>query len=395
MNQRLSVALFLLLVVLVITTTGTILFLRLRTDDIATTLDSEETLRLLVVVHEEDQPFLSFLLFFHPETERAAVLDIPPDVGGVMRSLGRVDDIAGTFDAEDPGRFHAEVETLTGLEIPYRIVFSRDQLARFIDLLGGLEMFVITDYRELDGEDPILLPSGNVHLDGEKAIQYLMVSIRGESELEVIGRRQTFVQAFLRTIREQADFLRHPEVVPIRRGLYDANFDSRAQNTLFAALSGLDAERLVRRRVQGTYRSVVVEGEQKRLLFPHFEGQWLKQSVRQIEQSLATLEEVESDTVVIAIEVLNGTGTTGLARRTSELYEDYGFEVVRFSNAESNQVERTIVVDRRGVGDLAERVAQVIRAERIVTEVQPESDVDVTLILGRDFDGSIVRTVEE
>ena len=395
MNQRFSVALFLLLIVLAIVVTGSLLYLRLRTDDIATTLENEETLRLLVVAHDEARPILSFLLFFNPETQRAAVLDIPPDVGGVMRSLGRVDEIAGTFDPEAPERYLQEVEHLTDLEVPYVLVFSREQLAGFIDLLGGMEMFVITDYRELDGDDPILLPSGNVHLDGEKSIQYLTVSVEGESDLEAIGRRQTFVQSFLGAIREQSEFLRHPEVVPVRRGLYDANFDVRAQNTLIGALQGLDSQRLVRRRVQGTYRTVVVEGDSKRLLFPHFEGQWLKQSVRQIEQSLATLDEVESDTIIIALEVLNGTGTTGLARRTSELYEDYGFEVVRFGNAESNQVERTIVVDRRGVGDLAERVAQVIRAERIVTEVQPESDVDVTVILGRDFDGSIVRTVEE
>lgn len=395
MNQRFSVAFFLLLIVMAIAVTGSLLYLRLRTDDVATTLETEDTLRLLVVTHEDGKPVLSFLLFFNPDTKRAAVLDIPPDVGGVMRSLGRVDEIGGTFDPDSPDDFLREVEHLTDLDVPYRLVFSRDQMAGFIDLLGGLEMFVITDYRELNGDDPVLLPSGNVHLDGEKSIQFLTVSIEGESDLEVIGRRQTFVQSFLRALREQSEFLRHPDVVPVRRDLYDANFDVRAQNTLIEALQDLDSQRLVRRRVQGTYRTVVVEGEAKRLLFPHFEGQWLKQSVRQIEQSLATMDEVESDTIVIAVEILNGTGTSGLARRTSELYEDYGFEVVRFGNAESNQVEHTIVVDRRGEGDLAERVAQVIRAERIVSEVQPETDVDVTLILGRDFDGSIVRTIEE
>ncbi len=395
MNQRFSVALFVVLIAFSIVGTGTVLVLRLRTDDVAETLASEETLRVLIVAHEEEVPFFAFLLLYNGETNRAAVLDIPTDVGGVMRSLGRVDGIAVSFLADDPGDFVREVETLTGVSVPYYMSFSKEELRDFIDLVGGLEMFVITDYRDLDEVEPILLPSGNVHLDGEKSLQYLQISIDGETELEEIGRRQTFVQSLLRAIRQQSDFLRHPDVVPVRRELYSANFDTRAQDSLLAAMSLIDTERLVRRRVQGTYRTVSVDGQQKRLLFPHFEGQWLQQSVRQIQQSLTTQEEMQTDAIVISIEILNGTVTTGLARRTSELFEDFGFEVVRFGNAESNLVEHTIVIDRRGIGDLAERVAQVIRAERVVTEAQPDSDVDVSIILGSDFDGSIVRTVDE
>lgn len=382
------------LVVIVIGVTGVMLYSQLRTDEVGTRIATEEIIRTLVVAYDESesQPFLSFVLLYHPGTERAAILDIPGNIGAVLRPLGRVDRIDTVFDPTDPTPFRTEVERAIGTGIPYTLVFSEAQLVDFIDLLGGMELFIINDYREVESADPVLLPTGNVRLDGEKAVQYVRIDDPIETELERIGKRQSFVQALLRSIRSSRRILTHPEVVEVRSRFIDANIEERSVTTLLNAFATIDPERVVLRRVQGTIRTVDVEGAPRQLLFPHFEGQWLKQAVQQVEQTLASTEEEIAEQVVITIEVLNGTATSGLARRTSELYEDYGFEVQRFGNAESNQIERTLVIDRRGVGDLAEQVAQVIQARRIVTEVQPGADVDVTLVLGRDFDGSVVRT---
>jgi anionic cell wall polymer biosynthesis LytR-Cps2A-Psr (LCP) family protein len=387
-----TTAVLLVLVFLVIIVTGGILYVQLRTDDVSSRLVTGEVVRTLVIAHEEDDPFLSFVLFYHPETDRAAVLDIPGNLGGVIRSLSRVDRIDAVFDHESPDLFRAEVEQFIGASIPFTLVMSERQLIDFIDLLGGVDLFIINDYRELDGNDPILLPTGNVRLDGQKAVQYVRHEDEVETELERIGKRQAFVQSLLRSVRRNARFLTHPNVVEVRSDLVETRLDNRAQTTLFSAFGRIDPERIVRRRVQGTTRAVEVEGVMHQLLFPHFEGQWLKQAVQQVEQTLASTEEEMTEQVVVSLEILNGTTRSGLARRTAELYEDYGFEIRRFGNAESDQIEHTLIVDRRGIGDLAQQTAQVIRGQREVTEVQPAADVEVTVILGRDFDGSVVRT---
>ena len=386
------VVIFLVLVLVAVGTTVGLLYQRLRTDEVRSRVSEGEILRTLVVAEEENQPFLIFLLFYHPETKRVAVLDIPRSVGAVLRPLGRVDSIDRIFDHQNPQEFRQQVETLTGVSIESSLVFSRAQLVDFVDLLGGIELFIIGDYRGGDEAQPVMLPAGNVRLDGEKAVDYLKLMDENEMELERVGRRQSFVQSLLRQIQRSADLLQHPEVVPVRDETMDSNLDRRARSSLFEAWGSMDAERLVQRGVQGTVRTVEVEGEQRQLLFPHFEGQWLKQSVEQIERTLANTDQAFGDQVLVSVEVLNGTPASGLARRTSELFEDYGFDVRRFANAESDQIDHTLVIDRRGTGDLAERVAQVIEAQRVITEVTPESDVDVTLILGRDFDGTIVRT---
>jgi len=94
--------------------------------------------------------------------------------------------------------------------------------------------------------------------------------------------------------------------------------------------------------------------------------------------------------MTVSLEILNGTKTTGLARRTREIFQSFGFDVVSFSNAEDQDLEKTVVLDRRGNPENAGKVAQVIRCNRVLTEI-PENaaqvPVDVTVILGKDFDG--------
>mgnify|MGYP006303594947 FL=1 len=129
------------------------------------------------------------------------------------------------------------------------------------------------------------------------------------------------------------------------------------------------------------------------LLFPHFEGEWLRQSVRQVRENLASIDAVRDEAIVVRLEILNGTTVSGLARRTKELYENYGFDVVSFGNAESNDVEETVILNRSDDPGIADRVADIIGADIVRAEREEgiEYSVDATIILGKDFDGTIVR----
>jgi hypothetical protein len=67
--------------------------------------------------------------------------------------------------------------------------------------------------------------------------------------------------------------------------------------------------------------------------------------------------------------------------------------VVSFGNAESSDVEETAILDRVGDPEIAGRVAEIIGANRIRTKIEEgvEYSVDATIVLGKDFDGTIVR----
>jgi hypothetical protein len=102
---------------------------------------------------------------------------------------------------------------------------------------------------------------------------------------------------------------------------------------------------------------------------------------------------VPLENLTITLEVLNGTKTPGLASRARELFQSYDLEVLAPGNADNEAYANTVVLDRKGVLENAKKVADIIRCRRIFSRPDPQMDqaVDVTVILGKDFDGRYVK----
>ncbi len=90
----------------------------------------------------------------------------------------------------------------------------------------------------------------------------------------------------------------------------------------------------------------------------------------------------------VIVEVLNGTGRAGLARSATRVLRRQGLDVVFFGNWEGEGVVRkTKVVVRRGVDQAgARRVAAALGAGAVVADVDTFRRVDVTVILGGDWE---------
>lgn len=86
--------------------------------------------------------------------------------------------------------------------------------------------------------------------------------------------------------------------------------------------------------------------------------------------------------VRIRVQVLNTTGTRGLARRAMRLLRDRGFDVVEIGTTGPAR-DTTLVLDRSGHPAWASSVAKVLAPAR--AEARPDSSryLDVTVLLGR------------
>ena len=87
----------------------------------------------------------------------------------------------------------------------------------------------------------------------------------------------------------------------------------------------------------------------------------------------------------ILVEVLNGSGRPGLARLGARRLRRLGFDVVYFGNADSPPVDSTRVLLRRGERARATRVRGALGAGRVIDQTDTLRRVDVTVILGPDF----------
>lgn len=83
----------------------------------------------------------------------------------------------------------------------------------------------------------------------------------------------------------------------------------------------------------------------------------------------------------IRVEVLNGTGERGLARRGTVAMRDAGFDVVGTGNW-TERVDTSLVIIRTGHPEWAEYAVKALRGARVETRPDTSRYVDLTIVLG-------------
>lgn len=87
----------------------------------------------------------------------------------------------------------------------------------------------------------------------------------------------------------------------------------------------------------------------------------------------------------VRVEVLNGMGEPGAARRAADRLREMGFDVVYFGNADRFDHDSTRVLRRSDDRRAARRLADSTGVARVLERVDPELYVDGTVILGEDW----------
>ena len=362
--------------------------LQLRTDLLTESLKKGRPVAVLFAI-DADRDYRFFEVFlYHPQTRRGAVLFMPGNVGLIIESLKKVDRIDVLYRYGSIAALKAKVEQITGLAIPFYIELREQDVVSLVDLLGGLELFIPNPVEATQGERKVLLPSGSVVLDGDKIRDYIAYQDPLEPETDWVGRKQKFLQSLLKSLGESELLLQASPFAAFRR-LASTNLGARSLGAFIRELAKLESEKLIFQRVLGNVRTV----DGKDLLFPHFDGQLLKEIVKQTMETIASAEPASEEQLSVAVEILNGTPVPGLARRAASVFQSYGYEVVSVGNADNSEYLNTVVLDRKGRLEAAQKAAELIRCQRVYSRLAAGGDqtIDVTIILGKDFDGRYIK----
>ncbi len=93
-------------------------------------------------------------------------------------------------------------------------------------------------------------------------------------------------------------------------------------------------------------------------------------------------------TLTKKVEVLNGSGRTGLAQTYADKLTAGGYDVVNTGNADRNDYAATVItiyVDNTVVRKMAEDIKVLLGAGEIKTAASPRTDIEVGIILGKDL----------
>jgi len=89
----------------------------------------------------------------------------------------------------------------------------------------------------------------------------------------------------------------------------------------------------------------------------------------------------------IQLDVLNGCGASGAGTAMTAFLRARGFDVVEYRNYRSFDVQQTLVIDRAGNRENAEKVAYAlgVAQENIIEQINEDYYVDVSVLIGRDY----------
>jgi anionic cell wall polymer biosynthesis LytR-Cps2A-Psr (LCP) family protein len=393
---------FLLILILLLLGGGVFFTLQIvRSDPIEEALTGDRVIATLFIIERAEKPLSSYVLFYYPATRRAAIFDIPGEVGLIIQRINRVDRIDRIYDPQKINQFEREIETFLGIDINFSVVLDMENLGRVVDLIEGVELFIPAPVAVYDKKDSILFPSGVTRLDGDKSRMYVTYELPEEAGELAHFRRQRFFLGFIKRLGEKIEYLKEVPVAQLYQPLMKTSMNQRTRTRLFDELAKIDTDRVNIQSVGGTTREV----SGQRLLLPLYDGSLIKEIVR---QSLAALTRQVEGTLterVFTVEILNGTNTAGLAGRTADLLRGFGYDVITIGNADRSDYENTEILDHSGYEDMSRIFADIIRCRNIRFESPGIENIelgiemsiqnleyhsDFTLIIGKDFNGRYV-----
>lgn len=386
-------ALFLLVILMIIVGIIVTVSISLKSDPMEESLKSDPVIKVLWLIKDDDDNVLSTdILVFYPESKQAVCIDILGNTGAIFRSINRVDRIDAVYKDLGIGAYRTEIERLVGKKIPFTVELTLSDLELFADYLGGINAFVPVPVDAVsETGERWLLPSGAVALDGDKIRTFMTLRLEGETDADVEDRRQSVFLSLLSALRENRNNVYSKKNFPVFKSHFKVNLDDEYKYRLLEQIAGIDTERIVLQTISGSLRTVE---SGKTLLFPLYDGQFIKDVMDQSISSLVTGDYGNSNrSYVLAIQ--NGTTVQGLARNTSFLLQSSGYEVLETSNADV-LFDDTTIVNNCGNAEAAAALGKFIRCNNIVDssdagDIRTGARVDFTLILGKDFDGRFVR----
>ena len=392
---------FLLLALIIILLIFGIVFsiLTFRSNPVQDAIADNNVINVLFVIENDRMPLSTYVLMYYPATKRAAIFDIPGNLGLLITRINRVDRIDRVYDPSRIGNYQSEIEKLLGININFSIVITRENLVSIVDLLEGVEIFIPARVFHRDDDGIILFPSGITVLDGDKASLYATYNLpHDDSEMEVFRRQRFFLGLLSRQI-QMNDIFENDDMARFYYSFFRSSVSQRTLRYLFNEFVNIDTDRINIQSVGGNVREVSGQN----LIIPHFDGNLIREIVRQTVTTLT--REIEDHLIdrTLTVEILNGTTVTGLAGRTAELLRSFGYDVISIGNADRNNYESTLVVHRSGDENLVRTLAEIIRCTNIHREAAAfdnpddtpisqniEFRADITLLLGRNFNGRYV-----
>ena len=289
-----------------------------------------------------------------------------------------------------------------GIQVDYYVRINFTVFETLIDEIGGIVIDVpqtIDDpsYPDCcDGYDPFYISAGRQHMDGSTTLKYARTRATFGADFD----RATRQQQVLLAVREKMLSLeilptliaRAPKLYSALAGSYDTDLNLEEIVDLISLANEIEREDIQSDVIDADYimnEFTTADGAQVVLL----DARAFRPLREQMFYNPAPQPNSAIDPAVLAvdeaatIEVQNGSARVGIAQATADYLGENGFNVVSVGNADQFNYQATIIYDYAGRYYTTRWLAEYfdVQPARIIAMSDPNSPVDVRIIIGQDF----------
>ncbi len=363
------------------------------------------------------------VLTIDPVTMSGGILSIPRDLWvpipgygegriNTAHYLGDIDDYPGG----GPALAAKTVQWNIGVPIHHYARVNFTAFEQIIDLIGGIDVYVEEEIDdplypdEAHGYDPLYIPAGEQHLDGETALKYARTRHSSGGDFDRARRQQKVLEAAFKKVT-RLDML--PKLASQAPKMWRTLQDSLVVDPNLTLDEIIALAHLASQIDQEDIRYGVID-ENCTKFYTTRDGQQvlflLRDQMRELRDYVFTAHnyeqtpkpeegEVEStpDTPSArwededaSIEVLNGTTRAGLAASTSDYLQEQGLEASRIANADRLDISESLVIVYTDKAYTAEYIIQLLDLPSTAlvdgSNSGSSSEYDISIILGADYE---------
>ena len=347
------------------------------------------------------------LLTLDPQSQTAGMLSLPRDLWVPISGQdfsAKINTAYGLGEAQTQSGGGAQVvmdtvSQLIGRPVDYYVRVNFQGFVQAVDLIDGIDIMVPKtvhdeEYPTADyGVETFHLEAGLQHLDGETALKYARTR-HTDDDYGRARRQQEVIRAVadkvLRLDMITALLPKAGMLLSTMRSSIDTNIPLFVQYELASVMRKAALQEIRQDVLDSRYGEETISEDAGWILIPDREKvrSALTQFFKPPTVGAATPESVADNHRWVRIEVLNGSGTPGMAARTRSYLEAQGWQVVAIGDADRSDYTETLVVNY-GVPDaITQRVSQDLQLQPDISSIKglnPAQPVDLRIVVGHDL----------
>ncbi len=356
---------------------------------------------------------------YDPKNQSASLLSIPRDTFvGKNPQTGTAMDKINTLYLKSPEKTLTKVNEITGLDIKYYMVIDNEALIKLVDVIGGVEFNVPIDmvYDDDSQELHINLKAGMQKLDGNKAEQLLryrhgnldkktgryLGTYPAEYGGNDYGRMRTQREFMIETVKQtiQAkNILKVKEIIDIAYEYIETNLSISTIKDYVPYAVNINIDAIQSAVLPGGSYGPTTKPSYPLWFFIPDKKETAKLINELYSNNSESEEETETDNSStnttnsnvskteaskIKIEILNGSGSSESLDKLKKALSTKGYKITKTTS--TNDTAKTTIINKSDIdAEFIDNIKSILGTENVSSNSVSSSDVDITIILGKDY----------